>query len=267
VTQRFLGHVDAIEPALAGWVIDARRPGTPVRFAVMIDRSLRLAAVADLPRPDVAAAGMGGADCGFRLDLPAHLFDGAPHDMRLVLANGRKLDLPGLHSPVVLGPVSAKIVPLTAADLDAVADLLRETHRESGLEPDAVSDRYVAGWIASNTDAGGALIGAWVGRRLAGYALLEPSRDPAAPIGAAALSVLRQYRRKGLGERLVRALLAAVRASGQIAEVWLAVAPRNLPARRLYEKLSFTYCAAPPPSLFVPVGYLTMLCRTDSTAR
>jgi ribosomal protein S18 acetylase RimI-like enzyme len=82
-----------------------------------------------------------------------------------------------------------------------------------------------------------------------------------------ALSVLRPYRRKGLGERLMRALLASVRSGGKIDEVWLSVAPGNLPARRLYEKLGFVDRADPLPSLFVPASYLTMLWQPEGPDR
>jgi len=108
-------------------------------------------------------------------------------------------------------------------------------------------------WIAAEHR----LFGARAAPGLVGYAVLERHER----IGAVGLSVLRDYRRKGLGEQLMRALLAAVREDGQIAELWLAVAPENLPARRLYEKLGFVDRADPPPSLVVPAAYSAMLWR------
>jgi len=158
---------------------------------------------------------------------------------------------------------SANIAPITIVDLDAIGDLLRQTHRESGMDAEAITDRYVANWIRSLTGApGGLLIAAHVGKHFIGYAALERCRSAGA-VGTVALTVLKQYRRKGIGERLMRALMAAVREAGEITEVWLSVAPQNLPARRLYEKLGFAQRAQPPSSLFVPAAYLAMLWRPD----
>jgi ribosomal protein S18 acetylase RimI-like enzyme len=261
MTSRFVGYVETVEPALAGWVIDRERPDEPVRFTVTVDRYLRFEIVADLPRPDVTAAGLGGPNCGFELALPPLLFDGKAHDIDLALGDRHPLVLPAWRSPVALGPISPAIVRLTAAGLGEIAELLRLTHLESGLEPNAITDRYVADWIARNA----LLLGAHVGPRLVGYASLDVTGTPGA--GVLAMSILRFYRRKGLGEKLLRALLAAVRSGGAIDAVWLAVAPKNLPARRLYEKLGFVDRAPPPPSLVAPANYLTMLWRADGSAR
>jgi len=130
------------------------------------------------------------------------------------------------------------------------------------LDGEAISTLYVARWIAlADRAAGALLLGARVGKRLVGYAMLEPGPGAAAAIGVVALSVLRHYRRKGVGEQLMRALLGGARDGGQIEQVWLSTAPENLPGRRLYEKLGFVARADPPPSLFVPVSYLTMRWR------
>jgi len=268
MTNRFAGQVETVEPTLVGWVVDRQRTGSPVRFTVTVDRTWRFAVVADRPRPDVAAGGFGGPNCGFALALPPRLFDGAPHDIDLTLADGEMLELPAWRSPVVLGPLSADIVPITALDLDAAADLLRLTYTEGGIELDAVTDRYVAAWIeAAIGPPGGLLFGARVECRLVGYAMLERGGAEGPAIGAVALSVLRHYRRKGLGERLMRALLAGVRNAGIIGEVWLSVEPGNLPARRLYEKLGFVDRTEPPASLIVPANFLVMLWRPDRLDR
>jgi ribosomal protein S18 acetylase RimI-like enzyme len=117
-------------------------------------------------------------------------------------------------------PLIAKIVPITPADLAATSELLRLTLAENCIEPNVVTEHYVAGWIGN----GAPVLGARVGGRLVGYAMLERGSG-AAPYGVVALSVLQRYRRKGLGERLMRALLAEARRSGEIDEVWLSVAP------------------------------------------
>jgi len=155
-------------------------------------------------------------------------------------------------------PMTAKIVPITAADLGTAGELLRLTLAESCIEPNVVTEHYVAGWVGN----GAPVFGARIGGRLVGYAMLERGTQPE-PFGIVALSVLRRYRRKGLGKRLMRALLDEMRWEGQVDEVWLSVAPDNLPARALYEKLGFVERAAAPLTMFVPATYLTMLWRPD----
>jgi [ribosomal protein S18]-alanine N-acetyltransferase len=154
--------------------------------------------------------------------------------------------------------VTATIVPITPANLAATSELLRRTLVENGIEPNVVTEHYVAGWIGN----GAPVLGARVGGHLVGYAMLERGSG-ATPYGVVALSVLQHYRCKGLGERLMRALLAEARRSGEIDEVWLSVAPDNLPALALYEKLGFVDRAGGPPTLFVPATYVTMLWRPD----
>jgi ribosomal protein S18 acetylase RimI-like enzyme len=267
MANRFVGHIDSVEPVLAGWLVDRQHPNEPVRFTLAIDRTLRPRVIADRPRPDVAAAGFGGPDCGFAITLPAPLLDGGIHDIEFFAEDGQRLILAGLQSPLVLGPLSARLVPITGDDLTPVSELLRQTHIESGVAPDAITERYAANWIANFVGgAGGLLIGARTANHLAGYAALERARGADPVIGAVALSVLSQYRRKGLGEKLMRALMAGVRHGRQIDEVWLSVAPENLPALRLYEKLGFIYRTEAPSSLFVPATYLTMVWQPDRPA-
>src|SRR5439155_1190429 len=81
--------------------------------------------------------------------------------------------------------------------------------------------------------------------RLVGYGRLDRGRDDAVRLGVVALTVLEAYRRKGLGEALMRALLRGA-AVGGLSEVWLSVRPDNTPAVRLYEKLGFVRDASRP---------------------
>jgi RimJ/RimL family protein N-acetyltransferase len=258
MANRFAGYVETVEPVFAGWVMD-RQCAEPVRFSDIIDATLCFAVTADRPRRDVAAAGSGPLNCGFELPLPASLFDGAAHAIDLILDDGGRLELPAWRSPIVLGPVSGRIDRLGPADRDEMATLLRLTNAESGVDPEAISTRYASDWIA----AAHRLFGAHAAPGLVGYAILERPLERHRAIGAVGLSVLRHYRRKGLGERLMRALLASVRGDEQIDQVWLAVASENLPARRLYEKLGFVDRADPPPSLVVPAAHSAMLWRPD----
>src|SRR5690348_5914130 len=89
----YRGHVDAVGPTLAGWVSEIDHPSRPVVFVVSIDGEQRLAAVADGLRADVAAAGLAAPRCGFAVALPAPVIDGAEHRIRLLLPDGRPLNL------------------------------------------------------------------------------------------------------------------------------------------------------------------------------
>lgn len=256
----YRGHIDAVEPALEGWVCDAARPDEPVLILVTIDRLHRLVAIADRPRPDVALAGLGGPNCGFAVPLPQELFDGSEHEIALALADGRLLDLPGRALRIALGPLDAAIVRVASGDREAVADLLRRTESEAGYDPAVLTDAKVAAWIATVArPQGGLMLAAKIGRRLVGYCRIERPPGRAGYLGVVALTVLAAYRRKGLGERLLRALLATVQAEQEIEEVWLSVDPQNLPALRLYEKLGFVRRAIRLASWPVPAGFLTMV--------
>ncbi len=71
--------VNTVENGLVrGWATEA---GAPAAFFVLVD-GLQVAELhAALPRPEVAAAGLGPERCGFELALPATLLDGATHRM------------------------------------------------------------------------------------------------------------------------------------------------------------------------------------------
>src|SRR5438874_12331442 len=138
ILDGYRGHVDAVEPVLSGWVTEISRPAAPVSFIASIDRGHRIPVTADLKREDVAAAGLAGRNCGFVVDLPADVLDGAEHEIALLLPDGRRLNLPGCPARVALGPVRADLVPSSAANVDSVADLLRRTDSEAGFDPDLI---------------------------------------------------------------------------------------------------------------------------------
>ena len=254
----YRGHIDAVEPLLAGWIVDMAHPTEPVAFSVAIDDEWLISARADRPRPDVAAAGIGAADCGFAVELPSGVLDGAEHELALLLPDGRSLNLPGAPPRIALGRVHAAIVPAAAARPDAVFDLLRRNDAESGFDPLLVNRENAAAFNAINPPAQGFLFYARVGGRLVGYARLDRDRGAAAGIGVVALTVLEAFRRKGLGEALMRALLDAA-AKERLRQVWLSVRRDNTPAIRLYEKLGFRYDPNPPPGRWAVPGETTMV--------
>ena len=255
----YRGHVDAVEPVLSGWVSEIERPAAPVRFFLSIDRSPPIPLTADRLRADVAAAGLASANCGFSIDLPARLLDGAEHDLALILSDGRRLNLPGRPASVALGPVRADLIPAGAASLDAVADLLRQTDLEGGFDPDLIGIEHAAAFNGVRGPDRGFLFYARAGARLVGYGRLDRGQGDMAGLGVVALTVLEAYRRKGLGEALMRALLRAVAQERSLREVWLWVRPDNTPARRLYEKLGFIDQATHPAGHWAVPGEIAMV--------
>jgi hypothetical protein len=56
---------------VAGWAVDASRPGARVEVELYVDGRFVAHDVASLPRPDVVAAGRtSDPDCGYRFPLP-----------------------------------------------------------------------------------------------------------------------------------------------------------------------------------------------------
>ncbi len=67
---------------VAGWAVDASRPGARVEVELYVDGRFVAHGAATLPRPDVVAAGRAAdPDCGYRFPLPA-LAEG-PHEARV----------------------------------------------------------------------------------------------------------------------------------------------------------------------------------------
>jgi ribosomal protein S18 acetylase RimI-like enzyme len=261
--------VDAVDPVLNGWVTDIAHPSEPAVFFVGIDGQHRFPVVADRPRDDVAAAGLAGPRCGFSFEIPSRFRDGSEHDIALLLPDGRDLNLPGAPPRIALGKVDAELVSAgTAVDLAAVLDLLRRTDFEAGFDPDRVGlDNAVAFDSVRNPDQGLVLY-VRVGARLVGYARFDRGSGDGASLAIAALTVLEAYRRKGLGERLMRALQAAAAEIG-VRQLWLSVRPDNAPALHLYRKLGFLESADHPPGRWAVPGEITMvwMAPMDKTGR
>jgi hypothetical protein len=67
---------------VAGWAVDASRPGARVEVELYVDGRFVAHGLATLPRPDVVAAGRArDPGCGYRFPLPA-LAEG-PHEARV----------------------------------------------------------------------------------------------------------------------------------------------------------------------------------------
>jgi len=196
--------------------------------------------------------------CGFSVGLPDRFFDGREHRVELILSDGRSLNLPGRGPVVVLGPLRAEVIAAALAEPDEVLDLLRRNDAEAGYDPALVGPAGAAAFNGLASPDRGLLFYARVGDRLAGYARLDRGRDDAVQLGVVALTVLEAYRRKGLGEALMRALLGAAADAG-LREVWLSVRSDNAPAIGLYRKLGFRFDANRPAGQWVGPDEVTMV--------
>lgn len=154
----------------------------------------------------------------------------------------------------------AELIPGSAAEVDAVLDLLRRTDAEAGFDPEVISREAAASFNSIAIPDQGYQFYARVGDRLVGYGRLERSPLDRERVGVIALTVTAAYRRQGLGEALLQALLRAASEAGP-RQVWLSVRPDNLPAIRLYLKLGFVGDANPPPGGWAVPGETTMVWR------
>ena len=233
----YRGHTDAFEPALRGWLVEIGPLARPVAFAVCLDDAVRIPVLANQPRPDVAAAGLGGPNCGFTVDLSGVCRPGVEYQLSLLTKDGRPLNLPGCPSRLFFGPARADIVSGRSADVQQVATLLRRNDFDAWGDPGLVQLGHAAGFVAADRTGSGFTFFARAGAHLVGYSRLDIRPDEGNR-GVVALTVLEGYRRKGLGEALMSRLLETAAQSG-IPDVWLAVRPENAPALALYRKLGF----------------------------
>ena len=154
----------------------------------------------------------------------------------------------------------AELIPGSAADIDAVLELLRRTDAEAGFDPNLISREAAASFNSIAAPIQGFQFYARIGSRLVGYGRLERSPLDREGVGVVALTVTAGYRGQGLGEALLRALLDASAVAGP-RQVWLSVRPDNLPAIRLYEKLGFVSDPNAPPGGWAVPGETTMVWR------
>ena len=67
---------------VAGWAVDAARPGARIEVELYVDGRFVAHDVATLPRPDVVTAGRAtDPDCGYRFPLP--VLAAGPHEARV----------------------------------------------------------------------------------------------------------------------------------------------------------------------------------------
>jgi len=72
-------HVDSVtRHGAAGWAVDTSRPGSRLSVEALLEGRRIAVAVADQPRPDLRAQGLGDGGNGFQLDFPPGLVPGDP---------------------------------------------------------------------------------------------------------------------------------------------------------------------------------------------
>lgn len=78
--QRPDGRIEAVSDGLLiGWAVDLAEPDRRLSLDVFIDNKLVRKVVADEPRADLLAHGIGDGAYGFRVELPRHVLDGRRH--------------------------------------------------------------------------------------------------------------------------------------------------------------------------------------------
>lgn len=136
--------------------------------------------------------------------------------------------------PVVIAPIAAANAASFRACLDTVA---RERRYLAQIE--APSLEKVESFLRENVGNDVAQFVALDGVRVVGWADILPGWPHAIQhCGSLGMGVLPDYRRRGLGEALLRACIAKAKHKG-ITRIELAARADNVSAIRLYEKLGF----------------------------
>jgi SAM-dependent methyltransferase len=95
--HRPIGRIEAVSGGqLIGWAADLSEPSRHLSLDLFIDNKLVRKVVANVPRADLAASGIGAGDHGFRVELPRHVLDGRRHYVAAA-ARGIDFGLPMAH--------------------------------------------------------------------------------------------------------------------------------------------------------------------------
>jgi putative acetyltransferase len=137
---------------------------------------------------------------------------------------------------VIIAPIAIAHAESFHACLDAVA---REKRYLAQTQPVPL-DRVVA-FVRENVANDAVQFVALEGDRVVGWADIFPRWAQAvAHCGTLGMGILPDYRRRGIGEALLRACIAKAKVKG-ITRVELECRVDNVPAIRLYEKLGFVH--------------------------
>lgn len=118
-----------------------------------------------------------------------------------------------------------KLRDMTLADVDAVLHIEQQVHLHPWTQG-MFSDSLANGYICKICEAGS---------EIAGYAVLMPALDE---VHLLDISIAKAFQRKGLGEKLLREMLALAR-ERKFERMILEVRRSNFAASALYRKLGF----------------------------
>ena len=123
------GHVDTVERhRISGWAVDARRPGEAVSLQVLDNGCLIGRMVANIRRPDLAAAGYGDGRHGFEVLFPTHLSSSLRHVIQ-VRSENLGTELHG--SPHVIGEALSFDAGLMTTIERAIAASTADTRQQT----------------------------------------------------------------------------------------------------------------------------------------
>ncbi|MBN8505028.1 MAG: GNAT family N-acetyltransferase [Burkholderiales bacterium] len=134
------------------------------------------------------------------------------------------------------------VIPLRLEHAPSFRDCLDAVARESLMlgQSGAPSLERVQAFVADNVAAGHPAFVAWDGHQVLGWADAIPLwADGLRHRAQFGMGVRREWRGRGLGQRLGEAVIAAAHAQGDITRIDLEVRADNGPAIRLYERLGF----------------------------
>jgi ADP-ribose pyrophosphatase YjhB (NUDIX family)/ribosomal protein S18 acetylase RimI-like enzyme len=174
------------------------------------------------------------------------------------VAHARGLPEPqGDEMPLVRRLMADDAPPYRALMLEAY-ERHTEAFSSSAAERAALPLSWWEARLAGGDDAPQRVIGAWRGDRLAGVAGLSfetgaKLRHKATLFG---MAVAEDFRRQGIGEALVQAVLAEAQAHPGTRLVQLTVSDGNRAARALYERCGFAVFGIEPRAVAVGDGYV-----------
>ena len=211
----YAGFVDSVTPGLiSGWAMHLRQPTERVSLDLLIDGEVIDTVVADQPRPDLAAHGLGDGFSAFEIAIKPDKAFQQPRQVSVVvsgthleLCNSPVLALPApslhgffdrLHGTSAHGWVMDRLDPKTPVVVEAVCDGRVMASAEAKLfRGDLLDAGLNEGFCAFKIDIGAQLLdmlGREVSVRVAGTDLVLPGSPKIATQNANMLRYLRPLR-------------------------------------------------------------------------